>query len=180
MAFKAINDTASLGGIILTLLVYGVYLRLFKTDSLAMFIIKRRKAFRAATKEIRRLQAKRKVKDALVMRNRPNTLETLNLLLQLNVKVYKELTRQLTTLATKIKSRSRKLKSSLTVRYSPRHFFASIKEFKDFNEQFLNHESDIIIVFFTYKKKANIALFTKLKNEKVIITLGEQFVESRL
>ncbi|EKD18181.1 hypothetical protein MBM_03953 [Drepanopeziza brunnea f. sp. 'multigermtubi' MB_m1] len=185
------------------------------------------------------------------MRNRPNTLETLNLSLQSNVKVYKEvkgkpsksewtgphkliarenetckvlvndrisefrlvvvkpyyktlldtpnleeslppnrltkaellpvqLTRQPTTPATKIGSRPRKPKGSLAVRHSLRHFFASIKEFKDFDEQFLNHESDVIIVFFTHKKKADVALFTKLKNERVIITPGEQFVESRL
>ncbi|EKD17946.1 polyprotein [Drepanopeziza brunnea f. sp. 'multigermtubi' MB_m1] len=91
----------------------------------------------------------------------------------------KHLIKQPTTLATKIRSRLRKPKGSLAVRYSPRHLFASIKEFKDFDEQFLNHESDVIIIFFTHKEKADIALSTKLKNEEVITTLGEQFVESR-
>ncbi|EKD18788.1 polyprotein [Drepanopeziza brunnea f. sp. 'multigermtubi' MB_m1] len=249
-AFKAINDTAGPGGIVLTLLVYGAYPRLSKTDSLALSITKRREAFRAAIKEIRRLQAERKVKDALAMRNGLNTLETFNLSLQSNVRVYKEVkgkpsksewtgphkliarenetckvlvndrisefrsvivkpyyktpsdtlnleeslppnrstkakllpvqfTRQLTTLAIKIGSRSRKPKGNLAVRYSPRHLFASIKEFKDFDEQFLNYESDVIIVFLTHKEKADIALFTKLRNEGVITTPGEQFVKSR-
>ncbi|EKD17078.1 hypothetical protein MBM_04655 [Drepanopeziza brunnea f. sp. 'multigermtubi' MB_m1] len=91
-----------------------------------------------------------------------------------------QLIRQPTTLATKIGSRSRKPKGSLAVRYSSCHLFASIEEFKDFDEQFLNHESDVIIVFLIYKEKADVALFTKLRNERVITTPGEQFVESRL
>jgi hypothetical protein len=55
IAFKAINNIAGLSDIILILFVYDAYPRLFKTDFLAFFITKRRKAFRVATKEIRRL-----------------------------------------------------------------------------------------------------------------------------
>jgi hypothetical protein len=33
MAIKAINDTASLNGLVFTLLVYGVYLRISNLDS---------------------------------------------------------------------------------------------------------------------------------------------------
>ena len=38
MAIKAINNTAGLNGLVLTLLVYGAYLKINKLDSLTPFI----------------------------------------------------------------------------------------------------------------------------------------------
>ena len=41
MAVKAINNTAGLDGLILTLLVYGVYLRISNLDSPTLSIMER-------------------------------------------------------------------------------------------------------------------------------------------
>ena len=66
-------------GIIPILLVFGAYPRITKIDPLSPSITIRVEAIRVATKEVRRIYAKRQVKDALTMRNGPNTLATLNL-----------------------------------------------------------------------------------------------------
>ena len=79
MAVKAINDTVGPNRIIPILLVFSSYSRITKIDPLSLSITKRVEAIRVATKEVRRIYAKRQVKDALAMRNRPNTLATLNL-----------------------------------------------------------------------------------------------------
>ena len=79
MAVKAINDTAGPDGIVLTLLDFGSYPRITEMDPLSLSVTKRAEAIRAATKEVRCIYAERQVKDALAMRNRPNTLATLNL-----------------------------------------------------------------------------------------------------
>jgi hypothetical protein len=39
MAIKAVNDTASLNRLVLTLLVYGAYLRISDLDPLALSVI---------------------------------------------------------------------------------------------------------------------------------------------
>ena len=52
MAVKAINNLAKLDGIIPTFLVFGVYLRITKIDTLSPSITKRAKAICIATKEI--------------------------------------------------------------------------------------------------------------------------------
>ena len=90
MAIKAVNDSVGPNGLVPTLLVFGAYLRLTDLDPLSPSIIKRAKALRIATKEVRCIHAQRKVKDALAMRNGPNTLLTLNLLLQSDVRVWRE------------------------------------------------------------------------------------------
>ena len=53
MAVKAINDLAGPDGIIPTLLVFGVYLRITKMDALLLSVTKRAEAIRTATKEVR-------------------------------------------------------------------------------------------------------------------------------
>src|SRR5690348_1952920 len=90
MAVKAVNDLAGPDGLVPTLLVYGAYPRLTEMDPPSPSITKRAEAIRAATKEVRRIHAKRQVKDALAMRNGPNTLATLNLPLQSEVRVWRE------------------------------------------------------------------------------------------
>jgi hypothetical protein len=79
MAVKAINDSARPDGIISILLVFGAYLRLTKIDPLSSLVTKRAEAIRVITKEVRRLYAKRRVKDVLAMRNSPDTKNTLDL-----------------------------------------------------------------------------------------------------
>jgi hypothetical protein len=53
MAVKAVNDLARLDGIVLILLVFGLYLRMTEIDLLLLIIAKRAEAICAATKEVR-------------------------------------------------------------------------------------------------------------------------------
>ena len=55
MAIKAINNLARLDRIIPTFLVFRVYLRITKIDTLLLSVTKRAKAIRTATKEVRYL-----------------------------------------------------------------------------------------------------------------------------
>jgi hypothetical protein len=87
MAVKAVNDSAGPDRIVLTLLVFGLYLRITEINALLFTIIKRAKAIRAATKEVRRLYAKQQVNNALAICNRLNTIAIVNLLLQSDVRV---------------------------------------------------------------------------------------------
>jgi hypothetical protein len=87
IAIKAINNLARPNSIILILLVFGAYPQLTKIDPPSPLVTKRAKAIYAATKKVRRLYTKRRVKDALAMHNSPDTKNTLDLLLQSNVRV---------------------------------------------------------------------------------------------
>jgi hypothetical protein len=81
MAVKAINDSAGPDGIVPILLVFGAYSRLTEMDLPSPLVTKRAEAICIATKEVRRLYAERRVKDALAMRNGLDTKNTLDLLL---------------------------------------------------------------------------------------------------
>jgi hypothetical protein len=72
------------------LLVFGSYPRMTEIDLLSPIIAKRAKAIWAATKEVRRLYAKRQVSNALAMRNGLNTMATVDLLLQSDVCVWRK------------------------------------------------------------------------------------------
>jgi len=85
MAVKAVNDTASLDGLVPTLLVYGAYLRISNLNLPALSIIEQAAVIRKAIAEIVKLQAKQTVNNALYYRNRPNTTLVYNL--PLNSKV---------------------------------------------------------------------------------------------
>ena len=61
-----------------------------KIDTLLLSVTKRAEAIRTATKEVRRLQAERQVKDTLAIRNGPNTTSTLSLLILLEVRVQRK------------------------------------------------------------------------------------------
>ncbi len=73
IAVKAINDSAGPDGIVPILLVFGVYPRLTKDSPPSLSITERTKAIYKAIKEIRRIYAERYVRDALAIRNGPNT-----------------------------------------------------------------------------------------------------------
>jgi hypothetical protein len=79
VAVKAVNDLAGLNRIVLTLLIFGLYLRITKINAPSPTIVKRAKAICAATKEIRRLYTKQQVSNALVIRNGLNTMATVDL-----------------------------------------------------------------------------------------------------
>ena len=90
MAVKAVNDTAGPEGLVPTLLVFGTYPRLSSTSPPSPSIATRANAIKKAMMEVRQLKAKRQISEALATRNGPNTLETLNLPLQSEVKVWRE------------------------------------------------------------------------------------------
>jgi hypothetical protein len=90
MAVKAVNDTAGPDGLVPTLLVFGAYPRLTDMSPPSPSIAARAAAIRRAMAEVRKVRAKQQVDTALGMRNGPSTLETLNLPLQAEVKVWRE------------------------------------------------------------------------------------------
>ena len=90
MIIKAINNTIEPNGLISTLLVFGTYPRLANSSPLLSFISIRAEAIRKTIKKIRYLKAKRLISDGLNTRNGLNILETLNLSLQSEVKVWRE------------------------------------------------------------------------------------------
>jgi hypothetical protein len=90
MAFKALNDTAGISGIVLTLLVYGALPRLSEYDAPAPTISQRSIALKKATAEIQKLRAKRQVEDALNARNSPSTNDIHELALNSDVLVWRE------------------------------------------------------------------------------------------
>jgi hypothetical protein len=53
MAVKAVNDLARPDKIVLTLLVFGLYLRITEIDLSSLIITKRAKAIYTVTKEVR-------------------------------------------------------------------------------------------------------------------------------
>jgi hypothetical protein len=87
MAVKAINDSAGPDGIVPILLVFGAYPQLTEIDPPSPSVIKRAEAICVVTKKVRRLYAERQVKNALAMRNGPDTKNILDLPLQSNVRV---------------------------------------------------------------------------------------------
>ncbi|KAI0997307.1 hypothetical protein K3495_g10881 [Podosphaera aphanis] len=80
MAVKAVNDTAGPNGLVSTLLVFGSYPRIPSDQPAVTPDVKQRvMAIQKAMKEVRVIMDRRKVADALSMRNGPNTLETAKL-----------------------------------------------------------------------------------------------------
>ena len=90
MAVKAINNIVGPGGIIPTLLVFRVYLRMTDMDPPLPSIIQRAQAIRAVAKEVRQLYAEHQVSNALAIRNSPNTMPTLDLPINSDICVWQE------------------------------------------------------------------------------------------
>jgi hypothetical protein len=90
MAFKALNDTAGISGIVPTLLVYGALPRLSEYDAPAPTVSQRSMALKKATAEIQKLRVKRQVEDALNARNGPSTNDIHELALNSDVLVWRE------------------------------------------------------------------------------------------
>ena len=90
MAVKAVNDSAGPDGIVPTLLVFGAYPRMIQDSAPSPLVTQRAEAIHKTIKEIRRLHAERQVRDALAMRNGPNTKIILNLPIQSDVRVWRE------------------------------------------------------------------------------------------
>jgi hypothetical protein len=73
IAFKALNDTTRPNRLVPTLLVFGVYPRIAKSDPPAPTVIQRVAAIKRAMAEIRKIRAERQVTEALRTRNGPRT-----------------------------------------------------------------------------------------------------------
>jgi hypothetical protein len=85
MAVKTVDNSAGPDRIVLILLVFGLYLKITEIDTLSPTIVKRAKAIHAISKKVRWLYIKRQVNNALVIRNRLNTIATVNLSLYSDV-----------------------------------------------------------------------------------------------
>jgi hypothetical protein len=82
ITIKAINDTASPNGLILTLLVWGAYPKMNRDSALVLSVKKRNAAYRYTKTELERIRAKRQVNDTLGIRNGPNRTEIKDLPIQ--------------------------------------------------------------------------------------------------
>jgi hypothetical protein len=80
MAFKAINNSAGPDGLVLTLLVFGAYLRIIESDAPSFIITQKATVIKKAIAEIYKLQAKRQITNTLNTRNGPIINEVHNLL----------------------------------------------------------------------------------------------------
>jgi hypothetical protein len=89
MAFKVINDSAGLDGLVLTLLVFGVYPRMIEMDAPSSSITQRAIAMKRVMKEVQKFNAIRQMNDALHTRNGSNFL-IYNLSLNSPVLVFRE------------------------------------------------------------------------------------------
>ena len=90
IAFKAINDTAGLDGIVPILLVYGALPRMSEYDPPSPLVAQRSNALRKAMEEIKSLRASHEVIRALNARNRPSTTNIHELPLNSEVLVQRE------------------------------------------------------------------------------------------
>ena len=91
MAFKAVNDTAGLDGIVPTLLVFRAYPRLVESDAPSSLTVSHcATVLKKAIEEVRKLRAKRQVNDALNYRNGPSTSALKDLPLNSLVLVWRE------------------------------------------------------------------------------------------
>uniref|UniRef100_A0A8H7N3T3 Integrase catalytic domain-containing protein n=1 Tax=Bionectria ochroleuca TaxID=29856 RepID=A0A8H7N3T3_BIOOC len=89
-AVKAVNDTAGPNGLVLILLVFGVYPRVAASSPPLQSTIQRAQAANLAMKALRELYAKERTALALATRNGPNTTELLELPLLSEVMVWRE------------------------------------------------------------------------------------------
>jgi hypothetical protein len=87
MAFKAINDTTGLDGIISILLVYSALPRISEYNPLSPLVAQRSNALRKAIEEIKSLRASHEVTRALNARNRPSITNIYEFLLNSEVLV---------------------------------------------------------------------------------------------
>jgi hypothetical protein len=84
---KTINDLVGPDGIIPTLLVFRAYPKITNNSVLSPITTKRAKTIRKTSNEVRRYYTKRYIEDALRIRNSPDIIVILKLLIQSDVKV---------------------------------------------------------------------------------------------
>ena len=87
---KATNNTTRLDSLVLTLLVFGIFLQININNILSTTTIKRGKVIRKTIKEVTKLYTKRYVTEALWTYNRLNITEILGLVISKEVLVQRE------------------------------------------------------------------------------------------
>src|SRR6266702_6872748 len=90
MAFKAINDSIGLNGLIFTLLVFKAYPHIVESNVPNSTVVKQAAALKKAMEEVKKLKAERQVVDALNMCNGPKTTTIHDLLFNLPVLIQRE------------------------------------------------------------------------------------------
>jgi hypothetical protein len=90
MAVKAVNNTAGLNSLVLTLLVFGAYSRISTLDPLTLTITQQATAVRKAITEVAKIRAERQVNNALNQRNSLSVKAIHDLPLNLDVLVWQE------------------------------------------------------------------------------------------
>ena len=77
LAVKVINNTADLNNLISTLLIFETYLRISTASLPSPDIIIRAAVIRKAMKKLNDMRVKRQIRDALLIRNESDTIQTL-------------------------------------------------------------------------------------------------------
>lgn len=90
MAFKAVNDSVGPNGLIPTLLVFGAYPRMMEMDAPSPTITQRAVAMRKAMDEVKKINATRRINDALNTRNGPSTVSVRDLAINSPILVFRE------------------------------------------------------------------------------------------
>ena len=90
MSFKAINNSVGPNGLVLTLLVYGAYLRMGELDTPSASITQRAIAIKKAMNEVRKCTTSQQVNDVLNTWNGPSTATVHGLPINSPVLVYRE------------------------------------------------------------------------------------------
>ena len=73
MAFKAVNDSSSLEGLVPTLLLFRAFLRMTELDQLALSIVQRATVIKRVIVEVEKVRSKIQVNNALNTRNSLDT-----------------------------------------------------------------------------------------------------------
>jgi hypothetical protein len=81
ITIKTINNSAGPDGIILIFLIFSIYPRIIENSVLLLIITKRTKTIRKTTKEVRYFYIKQQVTNTFIIRNNPNIIITLELLI---------------------------------------------------------------------------------------------------
>jgi hypothetical protein len=90
ITIKAVNNTAGPNSLVPTLLMFNTYPQITTTNTLFLTVTKHGKAIAKAIKQIAELHAKKQVTNVLKQQNRPNISNTLNVLINKDVLVYKK------------------------------------------------------------------------------------------
>jgi hypothetical protein len=90
MVVKAVNDIAGLDGLVLTLLIFGIYPWMSELNPPASSITQCALVIRKAIEEVSRIRAEQQVKDALNQQNGPSVNAIHNLLLNSDILIWCE------------------------------------------------------------------------------------------